>query len=292
MEAAMKVCYEKVIASQPPIVSDVIRDGGGGWLHVHPEYEISLVESGNGTRCIGNCIENYSPGELILIAGMIPHSYCASSCSAAEELKIRNIKFLPDFAGKDFFQQPLFSSIAKLLDDATEGVIFSVGNSRELLNCFDHFLTGDSVKKVLSLLEILDILCRLPRRKLALSIAIFPEGDERILRILRYIHDNISTPEKLTLERMARVACLSPGAFCSFFSQKFNRRYLDYVNELRICMVCNRLSDSRVTITQIAYEVGFTNLSNFNRMFLRYKGCSPSQYRKKLREFHSLCPGL
>lgn len=279
----MKICYEKVITDALPISSAVICDGGSGWHHVHPEFELSLVEAGRGIRCVGSNIGNYRPHDLTMIAGMLPHSYAATDSGGGEELRIRNIKFMEDFAGQDFFRRSIFSGIRRLFEDAAAGLVFPLETGAAAAPLFQRFFEADPVGKMLRLLDILDLLSRSPREALSPSAKTVPfRTDERLSRILQHIHTHIDQPEELRLERIARVACLSPGAFSWYFHQQFNRRYLDYVNELRISVACSRLSDSLLPITRIAYEVGFGNLSNFNRTFLRYKGCSPSEYRQRL----------
>ena len=278
----MKASYEKIISVAVPISSSVILDGGIGWYHFHPELELSLVEAGRGVRCVGSSIENYAPLDLTLVGGMVPHSYAAVEQQEISDLKIRNIKFLPDFAGPEFFRQPVFVEIQQLLDDSSAGVVFPAKSVRELIPLFDRFFEADQVGQVFCLCNILDFLSRIPRRKLS-SEASVAESDERSRQVLHYIHDNIASPEKLSLARMAKVAHLSPGAFSSYFSKQFSRRYLSYVNELRVNIASNKLNNQRLPITEIAFSAGFENLSNFNRQFLRYKGCTPTEYRAKLK---------
>lgn len=265
------------------IAFDTILDGGAGVYHFHPEFEFSLVEAGRGVRCVGCSIEDYAPYDLTLLGGMVPHSYTATGNPDGCELKIRNIKFMPEFAGKDFFQQPIFADIQQLLDDASAGVVFPAESVQALVPYFDRFFSADSVGRLFRLCDILDYLSRMPRRKLSAE-ALVSESDERSTRVLRYIHDNIGNPEKLSLEHISHLAYLSPGAFSSYFRQQFSRRYLSYVNELRVNLACNKLFDHKQSITEIAFSVGFENLSNFNRLFLRYKGCTPSEYRRKLEK--------
>ena len=281
----MKICYEKIITDAVPITSEIVKDGGNGWYHLHPEFELSLVEAGVGVRCIGDDISNYRENDLALIGGMIPHSYAATAAPQSHGLKIRNIKFAEHFPGRGFFDQPLFQKIRQLLDEATGGVVFPAETAIAVRPLFDRFFAGDSVEHCLRLLDILDLLSRSKRRGLSPDSMTNAPPDERHLQILRHIQNHLSQPEELTLERTARVACLSPGSFSNYFRARYNRRYVDFVNELRISMACSLLSNPAIPITRIAYEVGFSNLSNFNRMFLKYRGCPPSEYRRKLLNF-------
>lgn len=279
----MKIYHEKIIPAEIPITSSVISDGGAGWYHFHPEFELSLVDIGHGVRCVGSSVANYEPLDLTLIGGMVPHSYIAAEHQASQELKIRNIKFMPDFAGSKFFQQPVFTEIRQLLEDAGAGIVFPAGEVHKLIPLFNSFFEADQVSQIFCLCSILDSLSRIPRSKLSLENPV-AKSDERNHNVFKYIHNNISDPEKLTLGRVAKIAHMSPGAFSSYFSQRYSRRYISYINELRVNIASNKLIDPRLTITGIAALVGFGNLSNFNRQFLRYKGCTPTEYRAKLKK--------
>ncbi|WP_342454892.1 helix-turn-helix domain-containing protein [Tenacibaculum sp. L6] len=74
---------------------------------------------------------------------------------------------------------------------------------------------------------------------------------------------------------------MTPNAFCRYFKQRTNKTYFTFLNELRIENACKLLSsDKSMAISEIAYQCGFNNLSNFNRKFKEVKSMSPSIFRK------------
>jgi len=75
---------------------------------------------------------------------------------------------------------------------------------------------------------------------------------------------------------------LSEGAFSRFFRGHTGKTFPQFLNELRIGRACSLLMEGDLNVTEIAYECGFANLSNFNRQFLRLKGLSPREFRAQL----------
>ena len=87
--------------------------------------------------------------------------------------------------------------------------------------------------------------------------------------------------EEIKLEQVARIANMNETAFCRFFKKATGKTLLQYTNDLRIGHACNLLISSKLTISEIAYEVGFNNLAHFNRSFLKRKSVSPRVFRKR-----------
>lgn len=72
---------------------------------------------------------------------------------------------------------------------------------------------------------------------------------------------------------------MSPAAFSRYFKRIMGKTFTQFVNEVRIGNVCRLLIESDASITETAYQSGYTNLSNFNRRFLDLRGMPPRAYR-------------
>jgi AraC-like DNA-binding protein len=79
---------------------------------------------------------------------------------------------------------------------------------------------------------------------------------------------------------MASLAGMSASAFSRFFKLHTGRNLTDYIIDLRLGYASRQLVDSTDSIAEISYRCGFNNLSNFNRIFRKKKGCSPSEFRE------------
>jgi AraC-like DNA-binding protein len=95
--------------------------------------------------------------------------------------------------------------------------------------------------------------------------------------VLTFIGKNLS--QELRETDLAALAGQSVSAFSRYFRRHTGVPFVQYVNQLRIDLACQLLLSDELSITGICYQVGFNNLSNFNRQFLQIKGMSPSRWR-------------
>ncbi|MDO4292606.1 MAG: AraC family transcriptional regulator [Eubacteriales bacterium] len=101
---------------------------------------------------------------------------------------------------------------------------------------------------------------------------------EKLRPVLEYIDAHYMEP--VSLPQLARLAGMSPRYFCRFFAAYIHRTPIDYLNFYRIEQACLLLSAGQLSVTEIAYRCGFSDSSYFAKIFQKYKGISPLQYRK------------
>jgi AraC-like DNA-binding protein len=82
------------------------------------------------------------------------------------------------------------------------------------------------------------------------------------------------------LENVASLSNMSVSNFCKYFKGRVKKTYVQYLTEVRIGMSCKMLIEDTLSISQIAYDSGFVNISNFNRAFKLNKNMTPLSYRK------------
>jgi AraC-like DNA-binding protein len=102
---------------------------------------------------------------------------------------------------------------------------------------------------------------------------------EVVVRAKRYVNANLE--EKISLETVARHVGVSPYYFCKVFKQSAGMTLTEYVNRRRVEWAKRRLADPRTRVTEVAFDVGFQSISQFNRSFLKYVGESPTRYRER-----------
>lgn len=102
------------------------------------------------------------------------------------------------------------------------------------------------------------------------------DDSRRILRVKKYISDNYKY--ELRLKDLAVLANMNESAFCRFCKLHTGRRLSDYIIDIRLGYA-TRMFDTTETIAEISFKCGYNNLSNFNRIFKRKKGWSPTEFR-------------
>ncbi|MDT8715109.1 AraC family transcriptional regulator [Clostridium sp. 19966] len=87
--------------------------------------------------------------------------------------------------------------------------------------------------------------------------------------------------EALSLDDLSKAAGMSPKYFCRFFREITQRSPIDYLNYYRVECACQQLVSSNDSITEIALNCGFNDISYFIKTFKKYKGITPKHYLKE-----------
>ena len=89
---------------------------------------------------------------------------------------------------------------------------------------------------------------------------------------------------EIRLSKLAEIAGMSEVAFSRFFKLRTGKSLTDYIIDIRLGHAARLLADSMQTVAEICYDCGFNNLSNFNRVFLKKKKCTPKEFRENYRK--------
>ena len=177
----MKFHFEKILPG--PGESFVTEKMTGPTLdcvyHVHPECELTWIESGFGSRFIGDSIEPFSAGDLVLIGGSVPHHYLTleSDSTGPEWSKTCVVKFSPAFCGRTFLELPEFEAVSQMLQEAERGLHFPEESAAEAVPLLQKLFRENGARRLLALLELLELLSRRMRVSRAPSPA--PPSDRR-----------------------------------------------------------------------------------------------------------------
>lgn len=109
----------------------------------------------------------------------------------------------------------------------------------------------------------------------------FHEPSEVIRPALEYI--SIHFRENITIRQLAAVVHLSESYFMNQFQKYVGFSAIEYISHFRINQACKRLTSTKESVLEIAFDCGFRNISNFNRQFRKVAGCSPTEYRRKMK---------
>lgn len=256
------------------------------YWHFHPEYEIVLVKTGQGTRHIGDHISRYQDGDLAFIGPNIPHLNFDYGLPSTCEIIVVQMK--EDFLGKDFLQIPEVSRINTLFERGRSGLIFS-GRTKQLVSDKMEKLPGmNHFEQLVELLQILQLLAEsneaLVLNSKPISTAAQLKEQERLQKIIRYLETNYQ--QRIDVNELARHCHLTTAAFCRYFKKTTRSTFTEFLNTYRINQA-KKLLLQQFTVTEACYDSGFDNLSHFNKMFKRIAGENPSVFRKKHLELQA-----
>jgi AraC-like DNA-binding protein len=144
-----------------------------------------------------------------------------------------------------------------------------------------EMLAAQGLRRIALFIALFDLLAHSPEPGRLASAAYRADparyAGTRINHVLAFIGKNLS--QELRETELAELSGQSASAFSRYFRRHTGVPFVQYVNRLRINLACQLMMSADMTITDICYQVGFNNLSNFNRQFLLLKGMSPSRWR-------------
>ena len=255
-------------------------------VHNHDVFELNFVENAAGVkRIVGDSNEVIGDYDLVLITNpTLEHAWEQHECKSND---IREITIQFNFGAgiteaDYFFGKTPFESIRHMMKEAQKGMAFpmsSIMKVYERLSGLSHI-----TDRFTALMEFLNILHTLSLCTGARTLATtsyakvnIEDDSRRILRVKKYISDNYMY--ELRLKSLADLANMSESAFCRFFKLHTGRRLSDYIIDIRLGYATRLLIDTTETIAEICFKCGYNNMSNFNRIFKRKKGCSPTEFR-------------
>jgi AraC-like DNA-binding protein len=258
------------------------RRFGFAW-HFHPELELTYIVRSRGKRFVGDSIEHYGDGDLVLLGPNLPHTWDSDPGRGRNEAVV--CQFSPDFLGHPFLGAPEMAPVRRLLERSAAGLRFSGTSSREAGKILDGLDRRRGPTRILGLLQVLEILSRSRQVTPLASREFVPslrrQDTQRIDRVCRFLSEHYT--DRVPLAEAAKIAHLSVPAFCRFFRRRTRKTLVEYLSELRVGHACRELIETDRPIAEIAFESGFSNLSNFNRRFLRSKLLSPRAFRSQFQ---------
>ena len=278
----MKARFEKISSGSQRtlrVVERVVPRFDAPW-HFHPEIELTLIISSRGRRFIGDSVERFGPGDLVLLGSNLPHFWHNEGRPGKAHSIV--VQFPPRMLGEDFWAAPELQRVDRLLRRAARGLVFS-GSQLEQARIRLQALHHGGLEALLELVAILNLLAGGRARELA-SAAYAPSLNRLMEARLTRVYTLLTTRfhEPLTLLEIARVAAMTPAAFSRYFKRETGRNVSEVLNDLRVDYAARLLSDTTQSISEVAMESGFATFSNFNRRFRERLNCSPREYRKTL----------
>lgn len=251
-------------------------------IHRHIDFELTFVKGASGAvRVVGDSVEKIGDLDLALIGSSeLEHAWTQGECKGKNIREI-TIQFHPDFFSGVQLEKNQFASIKQMLVAAENGISFPMDTILKVYAVLEELVAGNrGFSSVLTLMSLLNILSQNEYKVLSSSSFAHTSADNesrRVQKIKHYISQHYSSD--ITLADMASMVGMTPAAFSRFFRKRTGKTLIGYLLDIRIGAAARMLADTSKSVAEICYEVGFNNLSNFNRAFRKFKGMTPGDFR-------------
>ncbi|MEZ2311816.1 AraC family transcriptional regulator [Paraburkholderia sp. RCC_158] len=250
--------------------------------HFHPEYELHLITATTGKYFVGDYIGDFTAGNLVMTGPNLPHNW-VSNVPRGEQVNERCLvlQFDSGFVLRAIDAFPEFSKVTGLLEASRCGVLFTPETGAAAEPIMREMLHAQGMRRIALFVSLFGLLLQSSEPVKLASAAYRADparyAETRINHVLTYIGKNLA--QELREADLAGLAGQSVSAFSRYFRRHTGVPFVQYVNRLRINLACQLLLSGELSISEIGYQIGFNNLSNFNRQFLMLKGMSPSRWR-------------
>lgn len=250
--------------------------------HTHEEYELHLIVETSGKALIGDYIGQFHPGSLYLTGPNLPHNWVSDErLSAPTPIRDMLVQFNQKSIDQCCQAFPELREITPLLEMARSGVEFKNFSPKLARDFLQRIRDTQGYEQIIIFLELLKVLHN-HRDKVALSVIQIAQKStskhhEKIGEIVDYIVQSFQ--ENISLSDAAGMAGMSETNFSRNFLSSTGNSFVEFLNRVRIGQACALLYSTDQQIASICFEVGFQNVANFNRHFLKMKNMTPSQYR-------------
>jgi AraC-like DNA-binding protein len=248
-------------------------------LHQHEEIQVSYIIEGDGTLIVGDTINFYRQGDILVIGSHIPHVF--KSDSEISNSRMLTLFFTKNSFGIDFFNLEELKELQQFFKRSKHG--FEVTSKKtQIKNLFLQLEKSSKLNQFLILLQLLKIAATANYKSLSSFIYDKKYSDNEGKRMRNVFEFTMNHFDKeVSLKDISEVANMTKNAFCKYFKKRTNKTYIQFLNELRIEHACKLLQHkSEHSISEIAEASGFSNISNFNRQFKATLGMTPLIYRK------------
>ena len=262
-----------------------ITDPGGYW-HFHPEFELVLNVKSNGTRIIGDSVELFDQYDMVFISGNIPHcwNYYRQSNTLPDKHGIM-VHFKLSSIGDALLSQHELNGFKGLLSEADRGIVFSVEDAKKAEKYLIQMVNNKGIDKMIDFFNLMKIMITSEKRGYLCSenykLAFDERGNKRMTDVYIYIREKYFKP--ISLEKIAKIAKMSPFAFSRYFKKNCGAGFVEYLNKVRTNKACYLLRETEYQVHDIAMECGFASISNFNKQFRKSEGFSPRDYRAQFK---------
>ena len=255
-------------------------------IHCHDIMELNFVENAAGARrVVGDSSEVIGDCDLVLITSSdLEHVWEQHECKS-DDIHEVTVQFYIHFEDEHTpFRTNPYKSIYRMMMRAKRGLAFRMSAIMtiyprlvKLASIDDKFLMAHELIYILHELSKFDDAYELASSTFA-KVEVSSES-RRVLKVKDFINTHIN--DELRLEQLANLVGMTPTAFSRFFKLRTGKTLSEYIVDIRLGQAARLLVDTADSVSEICWNCGFNTLSNFNRLFRKRKGCSPTEFREK-----------
>ncbi|ADY53515.1 transcriptional regulator, AraC family [Pseudopedobacter saltans DSM 12145] len=252
-------------------------------LHYHDEFELNLILNAKGAkRIVGDHIHVIEDTELVLVGPNLPHAWFTHECKS-ESIKEITIQWHNNLLDDVFLKRNQLHFIKKMFERSSKGLSFSRETIEGILPRILSLEKKSGFDSVMSLFFILHDLST-GKGMTTLSDSGFRDNGKisfnsrRIDKAFDYMNNNYGKP--IVLKDVATLVNMTEASFSRFIKKRTGVTFIDSLNEIRLGHATRMLIETTHSVAEISYNCGFNNISNFNRIFKKKKGCTPTDFRQ------------
>lgn len=257
--------------------------------HNHNHIEIIFVHEGSGVHKLNGVTYTYAADSLFVLGPADYHSFEIKEKTRFTFLKFTNI-YLNGIGGIQ-----VQSNWNQYMDEL---LLHTGKKDAVVLSNKEEAATMDTLMRLVAkewsntknenneaIFFLIQAIIAIIKRNLAGTYFSQPvnQADEKLTAIIQYIHNNIYSPALLQVEQLADVFGYSHNYLGTFLKEHLGITLREYISKYKLSLAETRLKYSAFTIKEISYEMGFTDLSHFNKFFRKMKGVSPHEFRAQFK---------
>lgn len=254
--------------------------------HFHPQFELACMVQGSGTRFVGDQIEQFVAGDLVLLGPNLPHCWQNEALGGNDRTEWMVAHFAPDCPSFKFLDVPEAGPVLKMFDEAVRGIAFLEGTGSIIAPLLRELIEFTGLRQIIKLAEILELLSRSPRMPLATVnyrevISVDDHLVETLKTVERYITQNFRG--EVQQSEIAAKLGMSPSGFSKLMKNATGRTFTSMIKFKRINEARKLLAAGDVRVSDVAFDCGYQHPSHFDRHFRELLGISPSEYRRQMK---------
>jgi AraC-like DNA-binding protein len=248
-------------------------------------FELIYIVDGTGVQFINKNKFNYRKGNLFLLTPQDTHSFEINTVTKFFFLRF-NEYYVQNNAAKD---KALIQRMEYILQNASHrpGCILKNKVDKPLIaNLIESVIQEQTNQQIYCdtiITQIVNTIITIVARNIALKLPknIKENTGETVLEILHYIQENIFDPKKLRAENLGLHFGISLSYLGRYFKKQTGDTLQQYISMYKIRLIEMRLLHSDMRINEIVNELNFADESHLNKIFKKYKGLSPTEYKKQ-----------